>query len=181
MPPGRRRNDVGQYYQIVNTKKRQYLAAHAFGDGPKLMEFGASGSGTMMALAVLLADGNGRGGGDLRSESPLVGSWAGDPIIITGDYADDGKHVPAADVAEYRRSVANDEATLDWLRKKGKSVEDVLPNLYTVASRCYEDISDKVILALCDDPYERKALIERGAEAAKTWKEPAKSDLFSLK
>jgi len=48
-----------------------------------------------------------------------------------------------------------------------------------VASQCYEDISDKVILALCDDPYERKALIERGAEAAKTWK-PKVVDAFSL-
>jgi len=170
---------VGQYYRLANPKKRQYLDPHAFGDGAKAMEFGASGSGTMLGLTVLLLDGNGRGGGDCRSESPLIGSWAGDPIVITGDYADDGKHVSQEDLALYRASIANDKSTLDWLKKSGRKIEDVLPNLYTVASQCYEDISDKVILALCDDPYERKALIERGAEAAKTWK-PKATDAFSL-
>jgi hypothetical protein len=54
----------------------------------KLMEFGSSGDGTMKALAVLLASGNGRGGGDLRSADPLVGSWAGDRIMVVGDYSD---------------------------------------------------------------------------------------------
>lgn len=154
---------VGQYYYIVNTAKRQYLHAHKFGDGLKLMEFGASGSGTMMALAVLLSDGNGRGGGDLYSESPLIGSWAGDPIVITGDYADAGKHVPPTDLVAYRAAA---------------KVDDIVPNLYTLALECYEDISDQVILALCDDPYERKALIERGAEAAKSWR--PKDDPFTL-
>jgi hypothetical protein len=172
---------VGQYFYCVNPAKRQYLLPHAFGDGLKLMEFGSSGSGTMMALAVLLADSNGRGGGDLRSESPLIGSWAGDPIVITGDYADDGKHVPPEDIVAYRNSVAKDKAVRDWLKSKGQKLDDVVPNLYHVAERCYEDISDKVILALCDDPYERKALIERGAEAAKQWKPPApKVDPFAL-
>jgi len=44
----------------------------------------------MAGLAVLLADGNGRGGGDLRSENPIIGSWAGDRVVIAGDYADEG-------------------------------------------------------------------------------------------
>jgi hypothetical protein len=85
---------MGQYYRIVNLDKKQYIKPHAFGDGAKLMEFAMSGEGTMAALAVLLSDGNGRGGGDIRSADPLVGSWAGDRIVITGDYADEGKFVP---------------------------------------------------------------------------------------
>jgi hypothetical protein len=52
---------------------------------------GSSGGGTMFALALLLADGNGRGGGDARTDSPRIGSWAGDRIVISGDYADHGK------------------------------------------------------------------------------------------
>lgn len=172
---------VGQYYYIVNTAKRQYLHAHKFGDGLKLMEFGSSGSGTMMALAVLLADGNGRGGGDLHCASPLIGSWAGDPIVIAGDYADDGKHVPPADIVAYRNVAAKNNAILEWCTAKGKKLDDLVPNLYTVAAECYEDISDQIILALCDDPYERKALIERGADAAKQWKPPPpKVDPFAL-
>lgn len=163
---------MGQYFRLVNVAKRQYLRPHAAGDGAKLLEFGASGSGVMMCLAVLLADGNGRGGGDLRSDSPLIGSWAGDPIVIAGDYADVGKFVPAEDVAAWQRLVAASPEHMSYLRGRGLRIEDWQPNLYTVAGDLYEDITDKVILALCDDPYERQALIERGAEAAKTWKPP---------
>jgi hypothetical protein len=45
---------------------------------------------SLSALAVLLADGNGRGGGDLHSENPIVGSWKFDRIVVAGDYADSG-------------------------------------------------------------------------------------------
>ena len=43
---------MGQYYKIVNVKKRQYLNPHMFNDGMKLMEFGMSAGGTLTALAV---------------------------------------------------------------------------------------------------------------------------------
>jgi len=35
---------MGQCYVIANISKRQYLFPHRFGDGLKLLEFGASGS-----------------------------------------------------------------------------------------------------------------------------------------
>jgi hypothetical protein len=88
---------VGQYYYVVNIDKKQYLHPHRFGDGLKLMEFGASGSGTMAALAVLLSNGNGRGGGDCDSDNSLVGSWAGDRIVVAGDYGDPGLFVDDPD------------------------------------------------------------------------------------
>ena len=78
---------MGQYYKICNLDQKEYLHPHKFGDGMKLLEFGCSSSGTMTALAVLLAEGNGRGGGDLNYDHPLIGSWAGDRIVIMGDYA----------------------------------------------------------------------------------------------
>ena len=81
---------MGQYYKVVNLDKRQVLHPHAFGDGMKLMEF-VGGGNTIKALGILLAVGNGRGGGDIHSDNPLVGSWAGDRIAIVGDYADDGE------------------------------------------------------------------------------------------
>ena len=83
---------MGQYYLIVNLDKEQYLHPHHCGNGLKLMEFGCSDMGTMTALAVLLADGNGRGGGDLDSRSEMVGLWAGDRIVVAGDYADEGRY-----------------------------------------------------------------------------------------
>lgn len=81
---------MGQYYYVVNLDKRQYLHPHKFDEGLKLLEFGCGSEGVLTALTILLADGNGRGGGDFDSTSPLVGSWAGDRIVISGDYADPG-------------------------------------------------------------------------------------------
>ena len=115
---------MGQYYKIVNIKKKQYITPHTFGDGSKLMEFSMSANGVLAGLAILLADGNGRGGGDLHSENDIVGSWSGDNIVIAGDYADTGKFV--------------------------KEPEQ---NLYEVASSEGEDISIKVLDALFDDQY----------------------------
>jgi hypothetical protein len=115
---------MGQYYKIVNIKKKQYISPYTFGDGSKLMEFSMSANGVMAGLAILLADGNGRGGGDLHSTNDIVGSWSGDNIVIAGDYADEGKFVKETD-----------------------------RNLYAVASEQGEDISIKVLDALCDDSY----------------------------
>ena len=88
---------MGQYYYVVNLDKKQYLHPHRFGDGLKLMEFGQSSGGTLLALATLLSNGNGRGGGDINSEDSLVGSWAGDKIVIAGDYADADKFIEEKD------------------------------------------------------------------------------------
>jgi hypothetical protein len=91
---------MGQYYIVVNIDKQQFIDPHRCGDGAKLLEFASSGCGMMACLAILLADGNGRGGGDLMvwnqmtgENAPvpgaeIIGSWAGDRIVIAGDYAD---------------------------------------------------------------------------------------------
>jgi hypothetical protein len=91
---------MGQYHFVANMDKREFLHPHRFGDGLKLMEFGGSGGGTMLGLAVLLACSNDRGGGDLHVDESttvgeaiakhVVGRWAGDQIAIIGDYASDG-------------------------------------------------------------------------------------------
>jgi hypothetical protein len=87
---------MGQYHYVVNLDKKQYLHPHRFDDGLKLLEFGCSSDGTLTALAILLAAqvrGGARGGGDASSDQDsdpggLVGSWAGDRIVIAGDYAE---------------------------------------------------------------------------------------------
>jgi len=115
---------MGQYYKIVNIKKKQYIRPSTFGDGSKLMEFSMSANGVLAGLAILLADGNGRGGGDLHSENDIIGSWSGDNIVVAGDYADEGKFV----------------------KDEGK-------NLFHIATDEGEDISIKVLDALFDDQY----------------------------
>lgn len=68
---------MGQYFYVVNLTKKQYLDPHRFGDGAKLFEFG-TGGGTMTGLSWLLSTGGGSNWG---------GTWAGDSIVIVGDYA----------------------------------------------------------------------------------------------
>jgi hypothetical protein len=128
---------MGQYYKIVNVKKREYLNPHMFGEGLKLLEFGMSAGGTLTALAVLLSNGNGRGGGDLHSENPIVGSWAGDPIVVAGDYGDEGKFLPA-------------------------DKQDT--TLYTVAEEEGKDISHLVLDALMEDRWFREDFIKNWPE-----------------
>jgi hypothetical protein len=106
---------MGQYYKIYNVTKKEYISPHTFNDGVKLREFGYGGGEicTMQALALLLANSNGRGGGDFNIEScvynkntgkyelvvlpedkkraellkEVAGRWAGDKIVVQGDYA----------------------------------------------------------------------------------------------
>ena len=85
---------MGQYHIVANLDKKQFLMPHRFDNGLKLREFGCSGGGTLMGLTLLLAaqnKGGARGGGDWHIESPLVGSWAGDRIVIAGDYPEKGE------------------------------------------------------------------------------------------
>jgi len=129
---------MGQYYKIVNVKKREYINPHMFNDGKKLMEFGMSAGGTLTALAVLLSNGNGRGGGDLHSANTIVGSWAGDPIVVAGDYGDEGKFLP-------------------------EDKQDT--TLYAVAQEEGKDISHLVLDALMEDRWFREDFIKNWGHA----------------
>jgi hypothetical protein len=140
---------MGQYYKIVNLDKKEYIRPWDCGDGAKLMEFGLSAQGAMSCLAILLADGNNRGGGDLRSDNLIIGSWAGDRIVVTGDYADDGHFVPEG--ATITR--INDEGETEVFRREEF-------NLYTWADEenGFKNISIEAMRALCDDSYVRQSI-----------------------
>jgi len=79
---------MGQYHLIVNLDKKEFLHPHELGDGLKLREF-SSGGFSIQGLALLLASSNGFGGGDFYIDtefSHIPGRWAGDRIVIAGDY-----------------------------------------------------------------------------------------------
>lgn len=132
---------MGQYYKIVNLDKKQYLYPHRFGDGIKLIEFSTSRFGTLMALSILLSQGNGRGGGDIRSEHPLVGSWAGDRIVAAGDYADEMEFVDEKDIERWKENYT----------KENEEVPKHKPNLYEIAAYVFKNISEEVVEAICQD------------------------------
>jgi hypothetical protein len=95
----------------------------------------------------LLANSNGRGGGDLCSENPIVGSWAGDRIVVAGDYAEIGD-----------KGELNDNENLYGKCSEGK----------------FEDISYKIMAALADDSYLYEEL-EATAVSMKDWS-PERAD-----
>ncbi len=130
---------MGQYYVVINLDKKEFLNTYTFNDGAKLLEFGCSSEGTMTALAVLLSDGNGRGGGDLHSEDPIIGSWAGDRVVISGDYADEEKFIEKDQVMKYLMLI--------------DSKRDEPPNLQAYAKKFFKDISEKVLEVMLQDPY----------------------------
>ena len=147
---------MGQYYYVINIDKKQYLHAHKFGDGLKLLEFGSSGGGTMCGLALLLADGNNRGGGDMRSENDLIGSWAGDRIVIGGDYADHGRFIEGKLTKEQMEEI-REHFTEGY---KPNTIKDL--NLYHYAQACFEDISAKVVECMAEDSWLKEDLEKAG-------------------
>jgi len=72
-------------YLIVNFDRQEYLRPEDFGEAADLGSIAESHRGVMLALVVLLADGNNRGGGDLRSDAQVIGSWVGSRVAIVDD------------------------------------------------------------------------------------------------
>lgn len=69
---------MGQYYRIVNLDAKETLNPHDFGSGLKLMELASGSNGVMQAVACLIAKGQ---------------PWFGQSLVVTGDYADEGRFV----------------------------------------------------------------------------------------
>jgi len=162
---------MGQYYLIVNVDKKEFLYPHEFNDGLKLLEFGSSTEGTLLALTVLLSDGCGRGGGDLRpnsyreglkkyleaceadrekmglpdceeDNSPLIGSWAGDRIVIAGDYADPENYLTKSEIKQFQEIYKMEQPDSEYMEEN--------TNVYHVAQALYKDISKEILAVLID-------------------------------
>ncbi len=80
---------MGQYHYVLNVDKKEFLHAHDIENGLKLMEQVGHLRSTSTALFLLLANSNGRGGGDAPHHD-MIGRWAGDRIVVQGEYAKPG-------------------------------------------------------------------------------------------
>jgi len=78
---------MGQYHQLYNLTKKERVHARKIENGAKLLEQVGHEKSTATALFLLVANSNGRGGGDAKAH-PLIGHWAGDEIVVQGDYAE---------------------------------------------------------------------------------------------
>jgi len=77
---------MGQYHEVYNLDKKERIDPHKINNGLKLYEQIGHVASTATAVFALLANSNGRGGGDFP-EHPFIGRWAGDRILVQGDYA----------------------------------------------------------------------------------------------
>ncbi|MBK6639643.1 MAG: hypothetical protein IPG34_19670 [Rhodocyclaceae bacterium] len=76
--------------------KMEFVHPHTLGDGLKLLEMGSGGPGIGTAMILLMADKarEYRGGGDPSHGAFVLGSWAGDRVMLVGDYATDDDGPP---------------------------------------------------------------------------------------
>lgn len=79
---------MGQYFLIVNLDKQEYINPHKAGHGAKLWEIAVNNISSIFAF--LLRQSSESGGGDIQFNSKYCGSWAGNRIIVIGDYDDSG-------------------------------------------------------------------------------------------
>lgn len=94
---------MGQYHKVYNIDRKEFIHPHSIDCGLKLVEqMGFRGS-TADALFLLVANSNGRGGGDVGYHH-MVGRWAGDRIVVQGDYSevDDKAHIPEDQLEDYQ-------------------------------------------------------------------------------
>jgi hypothetical protein len=178
---------TGQYYRIVNIDKKEFISPRAFKDGAKLLEFAGGDCGVISGLAILMASGNGRGGGDfytntcygkdidislpknkhLRIDSSfttgvndekvcnlivpkVVGKWAGDRVVIAGDYADEGAFIDADRPLNAKEKKYVEGKYTEPFKSQMTSTKSF--NLDSWADLHFKDISKQVIKGLKFDP-----------------------------
>jgi len=79
---------MGQYHHLVNVDKKEVVYPYELGMGAKQREqLGMPGS-MADALYLLVMTSPNRGGGDLPMTA-VSGRWAGDRVLVYGDYTED--------------------------------------------------------------------------------------------
>lgn len=151
---------MGQYYRVVNVTKRQVINPSIFNDGVKIMEFGTSGDGTMFAMALLMSDGYGGGCGE-EIKSDLVGSWAGDMVVVAGDYGEPYNFVPREDERKLLHDSIIDQARRQDIADKSNDIivdyAEKSANLYEWSKAFCEDISEQAYAMIIQDRFVQQA------------------------
>lgn len=90
---------MSQSHTLYNLDKRETINTRQ----AQLMSQCSTELCTATALWLLVANSNGRGGGDAKSH-PMVGRWAGDRIVVQGDYAQptDPGYISQAEISQFQ-------------------------------------------------------------------------------
>lgn len=76
---------MGQYHRLVNIDKREWVDPHGLGLGSKQYEHTGCDASLADAMYVLVMTSPAEGGGDFPF-TEISGRWAGDRVLIVGDY-----------------------------------------------------------------------------------------------
>ncbi len=133
---------MSQAYLIVNISKCLFLDPHRFGETRSYHDLiKPKQVAAALGLAALLFEHTQR----------AMASWAGDRILICGDFAENGTFLPD----EWWNLPIQNRSLLDKRHRKAKVAGDVYragnpPVLYHLARLCFHDVSEMAILALKD-------------------------------
>jgi len=79
---------MGQYYVLVNLTKKEIVCPWCIGGFAKLWEWCVNKQAGI--LPFLLRKSSEGGGGDIKKEYETAGRWAGDNVVLIGDYDESG-------------------------------------------------------------------------------------------
>lgn len=80
---------MGQYHVLANLDKQEVVVPHGLGLGLKQYEHNGDYNGTLAdAMYILMMTSPARGGGDYPA-TDVSGKWAGDRVVVLGDYTED--------------------------------------------------------------------------------------------
>jgi len=132
---------------IVNIDKHEYLNPFNLGaDGDDIRAFSSGEEGFVSsALMMLLTTANDLSDGDFLSDSSVVGSWAGDRIVITSEEMEPNKFMGDLDVRD-----------IDAVKALGTF--DMV-NLHIFADQMFAEISVPVITQLIKDDCVRRKMV----------------------
>ena len=75
---------MGQYFKAVNLEKKEYVCPWAIGGVAKLWEWCVNSQAGIFPF--LLRQSSEGGGGDIKKEYKTAGRWAGNRVVLIGDY-----------------------------------------------------------------------------------------------
>jgi len=112
---------MGQYFILVNLDKREYVHPHRIGGVAKFWEWCVNRQAGI--LPFLLRKSSEGGGGDIHFESKYAGRWAGNRVVLVGDYDESGlydkakqsyKEISRGLVKDYNKFINYPEKELEY-------------------------------------------------------------------